>query len=216
MKMANQEFVNIVRILGGYDIVESSQNIDATDLFKIISTPGYMMVGSTSIKSVKNIDQFNKAIEEAIDGSKLMDPNEKGAKRVGVFFDISEAMKDNVDYSCPTLQDEYGIPYESYTHVQEEGKNTVSWIVSGLPMPIEQVTEIYNSYMEKSNKVNKSKDDFFSVVGSFQGNAQDGMFDMLSTTGKKNNAKSRASFFSEFGIGEKSTTKADNKTSDEY
>lgn len=215
-QMANQEFVNIVRILGGYDIVESSQNIDATDLFKIISTPGYMMVGSTSIKSVKNIDQFNKAIEEAIDGSKLMDPNEKGAKRVGVFFDISEAMKDNVDYSCPTLQDEYGIPYESYTHVQEEGKNTVSWIVSGLPMPIEQVTEIYNSYMEKSNKVNKSKDDFFSVVGSFQGNAQDGMFDMLSTTGKKNNAKSRASFFSEFGIGEKSTAKADSKTSDEY
>lgn len=213
-KLANQEFVNIVKILGGYEIVESSQNIDDTDLFKIVSTPGYMMVGSTSIKPVKNIDQFNKAIEEAIDQSRLMDPNTKGAKRIGTFFDISEQMKDNVDYSCPTLQDEYGVPYESYTHVQEEGKNTVTWIVSGLPMPIDQVTEIYDKYMENSNKVNKNKDNFFSVVGSFQGNAQDNMFNMLSTNRKATQTKSKAAFLSEFGV--TNNEKQSDKKTDEY
>lgn len=214
-KLANQEFVNIVKVLGGYEIVESSQNIDDTDLFKIVSTPGYMMVGTTSIKSVKNIDQFNKAIEEAIDQSKLMDPNTKGAKRIGTFFNISEQMKDNVDYSCPTLQDEYGVPYESYTHVQEEGKNTVTWIVSGLPMPIDQVTEIYDKYMENSNKVNKNKDNFFSVVGSFQGNAQDNMFNMLSTNRKATQTKSKAAFLSEFGV-TSSEKKENTNKADEY
>ena len=54
-KLANQEFVNIVKVLGGYEIVESSQNIDDTDLFKIVSTPGYMMVGTTSIKKKLSI-----------------------------------------------------------------------------------------------------------------------------------------------------------------
>lgn len=215
-KLANQEFVNIVRILGGYDVVESSQNIDDTDLYKIVSTPGYMMVGSTSIKSVKNIDQFNKTIEEAIDQSKLMDPNDKGAKRIGTFFDISEQMKDNVDYSCPVLQTEYGVPYESYTHVQEEGKNTVTWIVSGLPMPIDQVTEIYNNYMEQSNQVNKSKDDFFSVVGSFQGNAQDNMFNMLSTNRKAVPVQSKAAFLSEFGVTSNEGKQSGSKKTDEY
>lgn len=207
--LANEEFCNIVRILTGQDIHPGSQNIDDTDLYKLVVTNGYMFVGSTSLKGVKNLDMFNKTITNALDNSKLMDSANKSAKRIGAIFTIPEDMSDFVDFSMDSITQRYGIPYEMYTHVQttpEGDMPTVSWIVSGMDLPLNEVKEIYENYKKASDTVNKSKDSFFDQIGKFNGNNADSMFNLLDNNSRRpssNNTKATNDFFAKYGMGDK-------------
>lgn len=220
-KLANDRFVQIVKTLSGTGITPGSQNIDNTDLFKLIATPGYMMVEDTNISKIKNLDQYKKAIGAAIDESHLVDCSSKGAKRIGVIYDIPEDLTDYVDFTAITIQNAYGIPYEMFTHVQDTKKGTVTWIAAGLPLPIEEIREIYENYMKASMEVNKAKDSFFDNIMELRGNEEDGQFNMLSVN-KLDNNKSKASFFADFGISDSKkptvkTTKTDKEeTAKEY
>jgi len=98
-KLANQHFCNLMRILVGKDIHESSQNIDDTDLKKLILTPGFISIETANIKGIKNIDQYNTTVSTSIDNTKSMDSPVPSAKRIGVIFNI-KAESDNVDFNC--------------------------------------------------------------------------------------------------------------------
>lgn len=201
-QLANEEFCKIVRILCGQDIKEGSQNIDDTDLYKLVVTPGYMCVGTTSLKGVKNIEMFNKAVNAAIDESHLVETSAKSAKRIGAIFSIPSSMMDFVDYNADVLSQRYGTPYEMFTHIQDSPDNaSVSWISAGMVLPINEVKEIFENYKKATEKVHKSADDFFSIIQNFEGNQQDGMFNMLSDA-KKSAATSTAknSFFGSYGM----------------
>lgn len=203
--LANDEFVRIVKVLTGSSIRPSDQNIDTTDLFKLVTTPGYMRIETANIDKVKNIEQFNKAVSSVIDESYQMDCSEYGAKRIGIIFDINKSISDFVDYSGIAIQTVYGIPYEMYTHVQyTENPSSVTWIASGMKLPLREVQEIYENYLKASTSVNKSKDDFFESLAEMKGNQEDGQFNML--TQKKNNAKAKSSFFSSFGMADENVT----------
>lgn len=206
-QLANEEFVRLVSILSGTSITPSEQNIDATDLYKLVTTPGYMRIESTSLQKIKNVEQFNKAVTAAIDESPLMDCTEYGAKRIGLIFDISEPIADNVDYSAATIKGVYGTPYEMFTHVQHTDRpDRLTWIVTGLMLPLDEVKEIYQKYIDASSSVNKRKDSFFTAVSEMKGNQEDGMFNMLGTK-KAADAKAKASFFADFGLTQPSEPK---------
>lgn len=207
---ANQKFVDIIHILSGKDIVPSSQNIDDTDLLKIATTPGYMMVEKINISKCKNMEQIGKTINTAIDESKLMDCNELGAKRIGVIYRIQNSIAEFMDFSAEDLSSRYGTPYEMFTHIQndDEPDNTIEWIISGLPMPIDEVTEIFENYKKSSSAVNKKKDGFFDSVSELRGNKEDDMFNMFSSSNKN---KSKSSFFSDFD-NEGEVEKVDDKS----
>lgn len=211
-KMANDQFVRMVEILAGKDIIPGQQNIDDTDLFKLVTTPGYMMIEEASISKIKNIDQYNTIITGAIDDSTLVDCSTKGAKRIGIIYNIADNIADNIDYSAAIVTDEYGTPYEMFTHVQTADKASVTWIVTGLPMPINELQEIYDNYLKSSESVNKKKDAFFDTVMDMKGNAEDGMFNMLDNDKK---TVSKAAFFADFGVGKKEKTTTTKKTSAE-
>lgn len=203
-QLANEEFCRIVRILSGFDIQAGRQNIDDTDLYKLVVTPGYMCVGTANLKGTKNIDMFNKAINSAIDESKLIDTSDKSVKRIGAIFDIPASMDDAVDYNAAVLSQRYGVPYEMYTHVQNQSATgTITWIAAGMDLPIDEVKEIFENYKKASESVSKKKDSFFSEIAEFSGNQEDGMFNMLSSIGKRENSNKNAknSFFEEMGFG---------------
>ena len=192
---ANQKFVDIIRILSGKNVYPSIQNIDDTDLLKIVTTSGYMMVESVNIQKCKNSEQISKAINTVIDTSKLLDCNELGAKRIGAFYRIQGSVSDVIDFSANELSSRYGTPYEMFTHIQnDDDSNMIEWIVSGLPMPIDEVTEIFENYKKSSSSVNKKKDGFFDSVSELKGNKEDDMFNMFSSSNK---SKSKSSFFSD-------------------
>jgi hypothetical protein len=160
-----------------------------------------MRIETADIDRIKNIDQFNKAVDMVIDESKLMDCDEYGAKRIGLVFDIDPSIGDYIDYNATHVQGEYGMPYEMFTHVQHTGsKSTLTWIVTGLPLPLKEVQDIYENYKKSTMNVKKSKDGFFDALASMKGDEEDSMFDMLSSKPK---TKAKSSFFADFGIKDK-------------
>ena len=201
--LANEEFCKIVRILTGQDIKPGSQNIDDTDLYKLVVTPGYMFVGSCSLKGVKNVDMFNKTISTALDNSHLIESASKSVKRIGAIFSIPQEMSDSVDYNADVFCQRYGTPYEMFTHIQEQIEPTpsISWIVAGMDLPLNEVKEIFENYKKASSEVNKKKDSFFETIASFTGNGEDAMFDMLNRSQRTpTTSKAKNSFFEEYGM----------------
>ena len=63
-----------------------------------------------------------------------------------------------------------------------------------MKLPVDELTTLYNNYIENSKKVDKREDDFFSKIKSMRGNAEDVQFDMFGDTEKKK--KSKQDFFS--------------------
>ena len=188
---ANEKFADIVITLSGVNIYPSHQNIDDTDLLKIVTTPGYMMVESADITKIKSREQHNKIIMDIVANTKLMSTN-NGAKRIGVVYNISKDVANYIDTSANTLKNSYGTPYELFTHIQEADRVSVEWIASGLPMPITEIKDIYDKYLDFSSEVNKQKDSFFSDIGDLEENEDDSMFDMLGSVGSK---KAKEDFF---------------------
>ena len=203
-QLANKEFCKIVRTLSGVDIHPGSQNIDDTDLYKLVVTPGYMCVGRTSIKGIKNIDAFNKALNTAIDESKLIDSTKKTAKRIGLILDMPDSMDDCVDYNAAVLAQRYGTPYELFTHVQHVNlSGEATWIIAGMDLPIDEIKEIFENYKKASSSVAKEKDNFFETVANFAGNDQDSMFNMLSGRNSVASKSAKNAFFSSYNLGDK-------------
>ena len=214
---ANELFTEIIKVLIGYYIAPGSQNIDDTDLYKLVVTPGYMNIGKANISKIKNLNQYNTALAEAIDDSKLVDISSKGAKRIGVIFDAPESIRDFIDFSADTISEEFGLPYEMYTHVQDTNTNAnVIWIATGMPMPLAEIKSIYEGYLQESNAVNKKRDSFFDEVSSLKGNQEDAVFNMLSS--KPDTTKAKDNFFKDFGLDvkDKKPSVKSTKSSDEY
>lgn len=201
-KMANEEFAMKIKILLGQIIVDSEQNIDETDLYKLSTTPGYMTIEFTTIDKIKNVETFNKVMDSLIDNSKSLDISEPSAKRLGVIFNITEATANNIDFSAQVIRKKLGFPYEYYTHVQCEGDTEyIAFIASGMNMPIDEIKAVFEKYKEASSMVNKKKDDFFGIVSDLRGNQEDSMFNMETSVRNKKagtNADKKA-FFESFG-----------------
>ena len=75
-----------------------------------------------------------------------------------------------------------------------------------MKLPIDELTTLYNSYIENSKKVDKRADNFFDVMSNMRGNTEDMQFDMFSNSGSR---KSKADFFA-------SIANEDKKSTDEY
>lgn len=180
-KRANQEFVERVKILLGRDMVDSEQNIDETDLYKVAATPGFMNIEHIVLEErIKNIDQFNRLITEAIDNSKSLEINDLSAKRIAVIMNLSERSREFVDFSFKVIKERYGIPFEVFTHVQFEGDvEYINFIVSGMNLPLEEVQKVYKKYKEMSNSVNKNKNKFLEMTKEMSSIESNSMFDMM-------------------------------------
>jgi hypothetical protein len=107
-----------------------------------------------------------------------------GQIRLGVILNIRPESEDAIDYSFQALKDAYGMPYELFFHKQYDGSQQyVQFISSGMKLPLEEVTAVYNRYKEQTGKVDKSSDTFSETVNGFQFDDMDDMFNMM---GKKN------------------------------
>ena len=206
---ANDHFGKIMRVLVGKDIHESTQNIDDTDLKKLVLTPGYLSIQTIEFPtSLKTTDQFNQFIDSAIDvESKSMESPNPSCKRLGVIFNVKNN-NDNLDYSCTVAKQRFGNPYELFIHVQENDVQSVTIIAVGQNLPLEEVENIYNEYKKASAAVNRDKDKFFETMNAFKGNPDDGAFNMFGNSSNKSNIdQDKASFFKDFGIDLKSSSK---------
>lgn len=177
-KAANDELGRRIMLLLGHSLADSEQNIDETDLYKIITTPGFLTIEYATLEKVKSVDMFNKAVLDMINDTKSLD-FEPTAKRIGVILNVSDKTKEYIDYSFSVIKEKLGTPYEIFTHIQNNsGTEYVAVIASGLKMPIDDVKAIYEKYRDESERVVKTKDDFFGLATDLKKNSVDSMFDV--------------------------------------
>lgn len=196
-ELANDEFCKRLIIMSGSILEQSDQNIDDTDLHKLIDAPGLLDITYTDIDgTMKNIEAFNKICSNIVDESKSIDFTPT-ASRLGFIFNSKLSSRDVVDYSFKVFKSKYGEPYEAYTHLQENlsyKKEFIACIASGMKLPIEAVEKTYEEYLERTSKISKDKDTFFDRISSFSEPEDDKIFDM-----KRREPKSdKKSFFDEF------------------
>lgn len=213
--LANTEFATKLSVLMGIAIRDAVHNIDPTDLLKLSTQTGYMMIESYIFKDkIKTQAQFQQAVTEMIAHSKALDPA-GSEKKLGVIINIREEATDYIDYS--EIEDRFGVPYERYEHIQheEEMPEFISFIAGGLDMPIESVEETYNKYKESLEKVNKASDNFFSKIQDKAIDSSDHMFDL---DAQKKNTVSKDSFFKnkKAGVNKTVQAKSQSNNSEEY
>lgn len=199
-RLANDEVCRRVRRLIGMDLIDCEQNIDHTDLYKTVTCPGYMTIETRNLNDIKikNVDTFNQIITEMIDESKSMDINSASQKRLAVMLNIPKASEPFIDYGFNVIKQRLGTCFEVFSHIQfteDSGKEPfISFISSGLKMPIEEIKKTYDKYREETAKVNKAEDNFFEQIEQMESSEEDDMFDLSSRKKKK-----KKDFLSEFG-----------------
>ena len=198
-KCANELFVDIIKILTGAIIVPGSQMIDDTDLYKVVTTPGYMIANTLSFSRPKTEQVYNENLKDFLNNQGFVDPGKNpGAKRIAMIFDIPDS-DDSIDYKGTVLRQLYGEPYEFFTHMNDKSDvYRVSFIVSGMNLPTEEIQNIYDEYIERTSRVNKSRDNFFDVIDQMEADESDKGFDMLKQVHKKNVDVAKSNFFSDF------------------
>lgn len=169
-RAANDEFANRINILIGNGRIESEQNIDDTDLYKVSTTPGYMMIGKANLDRIKNTEQFDKIVSDMIDNNVSLDSHDLALKRLGVFLNVSNRTGNIVDYNFTVFKNKLGVPYELFTHVQydEAQPESISFIASGMNMPLDEVKDIYDKYQRETSKINTNKDKFFEFASGLK------------------------------------------------
>lgn len=178
-ELANIEFANRMRIFMGSDLVESGQNIDDTDLFKLVAgTPRYMTIDSADLAGIKNQQQFDDLINAMYDTTKSLDFT-ASCGRLGIILNCSQDKVKFIDQSFNVIKERTGFPYETFLHIQNEGTNEyIAVIAAGLKLPTKEVIAIQKQYQDAASKNNNEDDDFFATVAGMQGNALDSRFDM--------------------------------------
>ena len=197
-ELANKEFCEKISVLMGLQLRDSEHNIDPTDLLKISTTEGFMIIESSIIKDrIKNRDQFRKLIIEMLDNSKSLDLYEASQKKLAVIINIDKNSTDYIDY-LDILTERFGLAYEKFEHIQYEDDmpEFVAIISAGSNMPVKEVEAIYKKYTEMTAKVNKKSDSFFESVGGLGFDEEDSMFDLKN---KKKSTVSKDAFFSSTG-----------------
>lgn len=164
-KAANVEFGKKLGILMGNPIRDSSHNIDATDLLKVSTEKGFMIIESANFEKIKNREQFESVVVEMIDNSKSIDIAEITSKKIAVIININAASTDYISYE-DILVERYGNPYEMFLHIQHEADmpEFIAVIVSGVKMPVEEVQKIHNEYKARMNRIDRSADSFFTAA----------------------------------------------------
>lgn len=196
-ELANEEFGKRVLIMSGVILQETDQNIDDTDLHKLIDAPGLLDITYTDISSpLKNVEMFDKLASKMVDESKSIDFSPT-ASRIGVILNGKISSRDCIDFSYKIFKAKYGEPYEAYTHLQENTlypKEFLACIASGMKLPLEALQRTYDEYIHRTSKISKDKDTFFDSIEEFQEAEEDKIFDM-----RRRNIKSdKDSFFKDF------------------
>ena len=161
---ANVEFGKKLGILMGNPIRDSSHNIDQTDLLKVSTERGFMIIESTNFEKIKNREQFETVVIDMIDNSKSIDIADITSKKIAVIININAASTDFISYE-DIIVERYGNPYEMFLHIQHEADmpEFIAVIVSGVKMPVKEVQKIHSEYKARMERIDRNQDSFFAA-----------------------------------------------------
>lgn len=165
-KLANEDISTAFKIISAHDLDNSEQNIDDTDHFKIITNNGLMFIAEINIdKKIKNPNQFEQLISDAIDYSSSLE-FEPSASKIGLYMNVSNDTLANIDTNFPSIKQKLcgsNIIPEFFIHKQYNGKEEyVRIIATGINLPKDEIADLYNKF--QNSNITKKEDDFFSAI----------------------------------------------------
>lgn len=168
-KAANEYIANTINMINENKIINSEQNIDDTDHYKIITNPGLLFCNESTFEKIKNKSQFDQIVSDLVDYSKSLDFS-PSATKIGIYMNISDSNLDNVDTNFTSLKKklcENDCVPELFIHKQydKNEKEFVRIIASGINLPKEELEAMYNKF-QNSMKNAHMKDDFFSSISN--------------------------------------------------
>lgn len=164
-RAANEEFANQLEILRGSKLIPSNQVIDDTDLYKLNTQEGYMIINHINIYGIKSISVFNEKIQERFENPSYMDTT-LSCKRLGVIINASKNTQTRIDNSYTVIKRYVGEPLEIYQHIQdnpEDGEEYIDIICSGMEYPEKPILDINSQYQNLKSKINKPSKSFKSI-----------------------------------------------------
>lgn len=170
-RLANEDISTGIKVVNAFDIVDSEQNIDDTDHYKLITNPGMMFVTEVKLdKKIKNPNQFDQIVCDAIDYSSSLD-FEPSATKIGVFMNISDDNLSVIDTSFTAIKKKLcgNTIEEFFIHRQYkvDEPEFVRIIASGMNLPKEELQDMYSKY-QKNITSNNNDDDFFSTISNME------------------------------------------------
>ena len=194
-KEANKEFCKKISVLMGLQIRDSEHNIDPTDLLKLSTEEGYMIIESCIFtEKIKNAEQFERTLVDTLDKSKALDIDDPAMTKLGVIINIKEDNTDHISYEN-ILTDRFGVPYERYVHIQHEEQTMpefIAFIAAGMKMPNDEVESIYKNYTDAAARVDRNADPFFSTIADKTIDPNDDKFNLKP---KKDSTIDESDFF---------------------
>lgn len=194
-KEANKEFCKKISVLMGLQIRDSEHNIDPTDLLKLSTEEGYMIIESCIFtEKIKNAEQFERTLVDTLDKSKALDIDDPAMTKLGVIINIKEDNTDHISYE-DILTDRFGVPYERYVHIQHEEQTMpefIAFIAAGMKMPNDEVESIYKNYTDAAARVDRNADPFFSTIADKTIDPNDDKFNLKP---KKDSTIDESDFF---------------------
>lgn len=194
-RKANDEFCKRMHAWLGLDLVDSNQNIDETDLYKIATTPGLMTIETKLFDGVKRQSDFDDIFEEMVYNTKSLDFTAT-SKRIGVFMYASERTQ-AIGFDNAKIREILGEPFEFFTHIQTvpNGQERVVIIAAGIKLPTEEVEKIYNEYKSRTSNVDKNKDKFFDQISGMKPEEGDDMFNLSNSRASNPTVARKDKFF---------------------
>ncbi len=185
-ELANAEFVKRFNVISGNLLIPGNQNIDDTDIIKLSNTYGYTTVEYKELdKPIGDSSDYDKIIKRMILESKSIKSLNPSATKIGVILNLKPESRSVLGDHFAVLKENYGTTFENFKHIQWDGKKEyISFIIAGMKMPIDEITNIYDSYVALSSKINKENDKFFAAVKDMGMLDEDKKFDMLQPTKK--------------------------------
>lgn len=171
-RLANEDIATGIKVVNAFDIVDSEQNIDDTDHYKLITNPGMMFVTEVTFdKKLKNPNQFDQIVSDAIDYSSSLD-FEPSATKIGVFMNISDDNLSVIDTNFSTIKKKLcgnNTIEEFFVHRQYVSSEPefVRIIASGMNLPKEELQDMYAKY-QKNLKSSTKDDDFFGAISGME------------------------------------------------
>lgn len=202
-KMANEDISKSFKVVNAFDIVDSEQNIDDTDHYKLITNPGMMFVSEVTFdKKLKNPNQFDQLVSDAIDYSSSLD-FEPSATKIGVFMNISDDNLSVIDTNFSVIKKKLcgnNTIEEFFVHRQYNANwpEFIRIIASGMNLPKEELEAIYNKYQKSVSANNSKTDNFFDSISNM---------DTAAVSSTRAVKKDSGDFFSQFD--EEETTEED-------
>ncbi|HAU88259.1 MAG TPA: hypothetical protein DCW90_23125 [Lachnospiraceae bacterium] len=167
MDTVNRQIVEDLTVLTGqYNTNTRFTSMDDKDTINLLKTPGRIVVSQIKNFKEKDINENgieNMLLENIRKGAHVDLQKDRIVSYFGIIYNMSQEVADNFDFGLPKIQQEVGVPLDTWQHlvINEDSKlpNSVFIIFTGLTKINDRIDKINDRLKEIMDRQKQKEDD---------------------------------------------------------